>query len=431
MPSLLVNPDSDSAWEIPLRPGTTSLGRSEENDVPIEHESISSRHCQVVISDQGAWIKDLGSTNGTFVEGELVEQARLQPGQIIHLGKVAMRFEMEEAPPKSAAAPALAPQRARATAATPTAAPAVAASTTQCRFHPRTLARFICPTCRQAFCDFCVSTHESSGTAQKFCRTCGIACTPLAVPLTALIRPAEKFLPKLGRAFQYPFVGDGMVLLVAGTLFYSLMDAAAFLAAFAGPFGLIAIAFLFIFGTGYLAAYLSQILTSSAMGAEALPDWPDFSDFSSDILSPFLQFLGTLLVSFLPAIILALFLDEEQAWTPWAIWGGVLFGCVYFPMAFLAVALFDSLAAVNPLLVVPSMVKVPGEYLLSLAVFAAVLAVRWMGEALLPLAMPRIVAAVVSSFAGLYLLIVEVRILGLLYRLRKDQLGWFTHRPAT
>jgi hypothetical protein len=71
MPRLVVNPDSPEAWFIELQPGTISLGRSQQNDVPIEHPSVSSAHCQITVSKGSAWLKDLGSTAGTFVNDEL------------------------------------------------------------------------------------------------------------------------------------------------------------------------------------------------------------------------------------------------------------------------------------------------------------------------------------------------------------------------
>lgn len=72
---LVVNPGTDSAWEIPLSPGVISLGRGPDNSFPIEHPSVSSTHCQVTITDAGVRVKDLGSVNGTFVDDAMVDEA--------------------------------------------------------------------------------------------------------------------------------------------------------------------------------------------------------------------------------------------------------------------------------------------------------------------------------------------------------------------
>src|SRR3974377_1224950 len=108
MPRLIVNPDTPEAWSIELQPGSISLGRSQENDFPIEHPSVSSSHCRVIVSDSGVRLQDTGSTAGTFVNGELVEEARLKPGQVIRLGEVVMRFESDA--PEAPVVPAGPPQ---------------------------------------------------------------------------------------------------------------------------------------------------------------------------------------------------------------------------------------------------------------------------------------------------------------------------------
>ena len=53
MPRLLVNPDPPEAWPIELGPGTLAPGRGKENDVPIEHPSVSSAHCRITCSEFG------------------------------------------------------------------------------------------------------------------------------------------------------------------------------------------------------------------------------------------------------------------------------------------------------------------------------------------------------------------------------------------
>src|SRR5512141_2206434 len=95
MPRLVVNPDSPDAWEIDLHPGINSLGRGEENDIQLEHASISRSHCHIVVSGPSVKLKDLGSTSGTFLEGQLVEEATLRSGQVFNLGDVQLRLETE------------------------------------------------------------------------------------------------------------------------------------------------------------------------------------------------------------------------------------------------------------------------------------------------------------------------------------------------
>ena len=109
---LLVNPGTPQAWEIPLKSGVTRIGRGDQNDCMVNHPSVSSSHCEIVVSSAGVLLKDLGSTNGTFVNRAPVREAVLQSGQHVQLGSVNMLFEaarvaVEDAPIVSpAAAPA-------------------------------------------------------------------------------------------------------------------------------------------------------------------------------------------------------------------------------------------------------------------------------------------------------------------------------------
>jgi len=92
MARLLVNPRSSTAWEIELKPGPNFLGRNPTNNFRIEDPSVSGSHCEIVIDEGGIFLRDLGSTNGTFVNEAPVTEAKVSPGQSIRLGKVEMRL---------------------------------------------------------------------------------------------------------------------------------------------------------------------------------------------------------------------------------------------------------------------------------------------------------------------------------------------------
>jgi pSer/pThr/pTyr-binding forkhead associated (FHA) protein len=99
MPRLLINPGSPTAWEIQLKPGANLLGRGFANDFKIDEPSVSGSHCEIALHQGRAVIKDLGSTNGTYVNRSPVQEAALQPGQTIHLGGVEMRMPQRNPPP--------------------------------------------------------------------------------------------------------------------------------------------------------------------------------------------------------------------------------------------------------------------------------------------------------------------------------------------
>lgn len=82
----------------------TTIGRVDDNSFPIPESSISSHHCEVLLKGNDVVIKDLNSTNGTFINGEQVTESVLKPGQILRLGKIEMR--LETGAPAAGAAPA-------------------------------------------------------------------------------------------------------------------------------------------------------------------------------------------------------------------------------------------------------------------------------------------------------------------------------------
>jgi hypothetical protein len=77
----------------PLRFGTTTIGRRAGSDITLLDGKISRDHAQVELSADGATLSDLGSLNGTTINGELVRDARrLQPGDLIEIGRARLRF---------------------------------------------------------------------------------------------------------------------------------------------------------------------------------------------------------------------------------------------------------------------------------------------------------------------------------------------------
>lgn len=96
----------------------TTVGRVEDNTFQIADASVSSHHAEVILQGPEILIKDLNSTNGSFINGEKITEAILKPGQTLRFGQVELKID--DSLPVSAPAPA--PASASATA--PTAAPA-------------------------------------------------------------------------------------------------------------------------------------------------------------------------------------------------------------------------------------------------------------------------------------------------------------------
>jgi DNA-binding winged helix-turn-helix (wHTH) protein len=81
--------------EIDLHPGENIFGRDHEAVVWIDDPAVSRHHARIVISPAGATIEDLGSKNGTRVDGEIVDgAAKLSDGAEIQIGQAAMTFHV-------------------------------------------------------------------------------------------------------------------------------------------------------------------------------------------------------------------------------------------------------------------------------------------------------------------------------------------------
>ncbi|MEI6568755.1 MAG: FHA domain-containing protein [Verrucomicrobiota bacterium] len=85
-----------------LKVEKTTIGRVEDNTFPITEASVSSHHCEIILKGEDFVVKDLGSTNGTFIAGEKITESVLKPGQILRLGQIEMRLETEATPAPSA-----------------------------------------------------------------------------------------------------------------------------------------------------------------------------------------------------------------------------------------------------------------------------------------------------------------------------------------
>ncbi len=250
-----------------------------------------------------------------------------------------------------------------------------------------------------------------------------MAATPARRSLVPPV-PEPKTPPSLISSFAYPFKGNGWILLTTGTVFFGILD---FASAFAGPAAILVA----VFASGYMLSYLKSIILASAQGEEEMPAYPEFSSFSDDILTPFLQMMTPIVLCLMPGLFW--FFRAVAALDHGGTVGAVVLplvlvvvGALYLPMALLGVAMMDTVGGVNPVLVIPSILRIPGSYLaacfvLFLAVGGAMVFDILMGG----LAKIPILPGALSGFVGLYLLAVEGRILGLIYLRNQRVLSWF------
>ena len=89
---LITTSISGEKSEFPLTSETTTIGRKPSNDIPIDNLSVSGKHAQVITILEDSFLEDLGSTNGTYVNGKLVKKHALVHGDNITLGKYQITY---------------------------------------------------------------------------------------------------------------------------------------------------------------------------------------------------------------------------------------------------------------------------------------------------------------------------------------------------
>lgn len=183
----------------------------------------------------------------------------------------------------------------------------------------------VCGQCAALLCDHCTNIRVVGKTRVRFCGVCGGMCRGLASGQRETGRaPATSFGAAIGRAFSYPFQGNGTMMIAGATVLFAF--------------------------------------------AEIVP-------------------------------------------------GGFLLG----------MAMFDNMAALDPRLVIPSILRVPGAYLVVCAIFFGTFAASSLGDSWL-FARMRLVSLTLGQFLAIYLAMVATRVLGLLYFTNRDRLNWLNTR---
>jgi len=82
-----------------------TIGRGDKNAFQIVETSVSSQHCEVQLRGTELLVRDLRSTNGTFIEGRSISEAVLKPGEVLRLGQVELMLELVPGTPPVRPAP--------------------------------------------------------------------------------------------------------------------------------------------------------------------------------------------------------------------------------------------------------------------------------------------------------------------------------------
>jgi hypothetical protein len=92
MPRLILSMDGLVLKEMLLEKERTTVGRKPHNDIQIDNLAISGEHAVIVTILNDAFLEDMNSTNGTYVNGQPVKKHVLQNNDVIELGKYRLKF---------------------------------------------------------------------------------------------------------------------------------------------------------------------------------------------------------------------------------------------------------------------------------------------------------------------------------------------------
>ena len=186
----------DSPWAFELRPGLNKVGRNPTNDFRIADPSVSSFHAELTVENGKIKVRDLGSTNGTYIDEERVEEGLIGSSNTLRLGKVRVQIEEVLVSP---ACPV------------PEAKPAPPLKTTfvevppQCAYHPELRASFRCENCGGAFCINCIKVvGRDRYEATTVCPMCNGQCYEL--PFHPPREKAPSLLNRLTQTLKIPFM---------------------------------------------------------------------------------------------------------------------------------------------------------------------------------------------------------------------------------
>ncbi len=87
---------SSTLGEYPLDKESITIGRRPNNDIAVENLAVSGQHARIITILQDSFLEDLNSTNGTYVNGKLIQKHALQHGDLIKIGKHELLYQNAE-----------------------------------------------------------------------------------------------------------------------------------------------------------------------------------------------------------------------------------------------------------------------------------------------------------------------------------------------
>jgi len=280
--------------------------------------------------------------------------------------------------------------------------------TKYCKRNKMLLAEWRCPKCSSYFSDIAMKEYHTAKGILKVCPDCGEVGEPYHNDPQLDKTTMQWFI----ESFSYPFTSNGGFIIFTAAFFVLFMNIALTSSSFEG----LAIGFLFM---GYLGAYMMKVIRNTAQGGDDLPNWPALSDWISDIAYPLFLIFSTILISFAALLYLVIMRGSERLMIL-----ALLFGIFYFPMSLIAVSIYNSVFAINPNTVIGGILRVPKQYFMACMLLLLVVTINSVVNIYLTFLIGRLLTFTLSGLTGFYFLLVEMRILGMIYRTNKFKFNW-------
>ncbi len=83
-------------WLVPLEAGPIKIGRSRHNRVCVEDPQMAPRHLEILFKEGAVWAVDQGSPEGFYLNGNLIRESTLNPGDEIGIGEIRISLLIEK-----------------------------------------------------------------------------------------------------------------------------------------------------------------------------------------------------------------------------------------------------------------------------------------------------------------------------------------------
>lgn len=179
--------------DFPLRDGLNRVGRTAGCEVRIDDNTISSQHAEIWVMEETVLVRDLGSTNGCFLDGRPITEAEFRPDSVLTLGGA--EFTLKD-PPARVAIPQAPPAPPPPPKFLPDGRPC-------CSVHPDQAAEWRCSRCGEQFSTPAVRiVGLQGGKKRTFCPSCDGSCVRV-VPMQAAKRgPGSGWLSRLAETLR-------------------------------------------------------------------------------------------------------------------------------------------------------------------------------------------------------------------------------------